>query len=73
MFCVVNKNKNLEWYILRDNLLVNAALGFNTTNLIQAQSKVNFNGDTKVGVGDGARLLVCGSIRAASPRACGAR
>ncbi len=31
--------------ILRDNLLVNAALGFNTTNLIQAQSKVNFNGD----------------------------
>jgi hypothetical protein len=31
--------------ILRDNLPANAALGFNTTNLIQAQSKVNFNGD----------------------------
>jgi len=31
--------------ILRDNLAVNAALGFNTANLIQAQSKVNFNGD----------------------------
>jgi hypothetical protein len=31
--------------ILRDNLSVNAILGFSTTNLIQAQSKVNFNGD----------------------------
>ena len=31
--------------ILRDNLPVNASLGFNTANLIQAQSKVNFNGD----------------------------
>ena len=30
---------------LRDNLPVNAGLGFNTANLIQAQSKVNFNGD----------------------------
>lgn len=31
--------------ILRDNLPANAELGFNTANLIQAQSKVNFNGD----------------------------
>ena len=31
--------------ILRDNLAANAELGFNTANLIQAQSKVNFNGD----------------------------
>ena len=37
--------ENIYTVTLRDNLPVNAALGFNTTNLIQAQSKVNFNGD----------------------------
>lgn len=30
---------------LRDNLSANAGFGFDTTNLIQAESKVNFNGD----------------------------
>jgi hypothetical protein len=37
--------ENIYTVTLRDNLPVNALLGFNTTNLIQAQSKVNFNGD----------------------------
>jgi hypothetical protein len=37
--------ENIYTVTLRDNLPVNATLGFNTTNLIQAQSKVNFNGD----------------------------
>lgn len=37
--------ENSYTVILRDNLTNNALLGFDTTNLIQAESKVNFNGD----------------------------